>query len=463
MNKKINTTVLIIGSGPAGYSAAFRAADLGLDVVIVEKELNLGGVCLNVGCIPSKSLLHLASIIKESKIFCSYGIKFSNPQIDLDKIQSWKNRIILKLNNSLKLMIKQKKIKHITGLATLKNVNQAVVVNSLNEEYDIFFKNLIIATGSKPIKIQQNNNFDTQFCWDSTNALKMSQIPQRLLIVGSGAIGLEMATLYSSFGSNIDIIDNKSNLFPDLDENFFDIFKQQTKNDFNILLDTQLEKIKKTDNKFTVYTKHKDNLISSNIYDQVIISIGRKPNISQLNLEKLGINLNEKKFINVDSQLKTNVSHIYAIGDVVGHPMLAHKGIYEGKIAAEVISGLKRYFNPTVIPNVIYSIPEIAWVGKNINMVTDKEELNNVRILKYNWSYLGKSLASGCESGLTQLIFNKLTGRLIGGSIIGLNAGELINEITLAIEMGCTAEDLSLTIHAHPTLSESVGLAADMF
>ncbi|QCI26711.1 dihydrolipoyl dehydrogenase [Buchnera aphidicola (Thelaxes californica)] len=462
MKKKINTTVLIIGGGPAGYSAAFRSSDLGLDVVIIEKHKNLGGVCLNAGCIPSKYLLHLSKIISDSKKIFNFGISFNSPNIDLKKISSFKEKMINNLNNGLVHLTKNKKIKHIQGVATFLNKNNVEVTTKSGGIYNIFFDNVIIATGSEPVEIQYSG-LKTKKLWNSTDALVFRKIPEKLLIMGAGAIGLEMATVYSAFGSEVDIIDTKKELFPTLDNCFSKIFIKSTEKDFRINLNTTIDSLKEHHEKFSVCIKDNNNNIQLHLYDAIITSIGRKPNFSSLNINNAEIQLNEQGFICVNSQLQTNIPHIYAIGDVVGPPMLAHKSIHEGKIAAEVIFGLKRYFNPSAIPNVIYSNPEIAWTGITTVNHQDNDIKNEVYVSNYSWNSLGKALATGSENGLTQLLFQKSTGRIIGGIIIGNNAGELINEVTLAIEMGCTAEDLSLTIHAHPTLSESVGFASDMF
>ncbi|QCI18760.1 dihydrolipoyl dehydrogenase [Buchnera aphidicola] len=458
MYQKIQSEVVVLGSGPAGYSAAFRCADLGLDTILIERYKKIGGVCLNVGCIPSKSLLHIAKVIKDAKDLSETGVFFNKPSINLKKIHDWKEDIIHKLTNSLYNISNKRNIKFIQGTAHFESNNNIIVENDQNK-FDISFKNAIIATGSNAIKIPSFPNQDDRI-WDSTDALLLKNIPSRFLIVGGGIIGLEMATIYSALGSTVDIVDRFNVFLPSVDEDVSKMYIKSINKRFNIFLNTHIKTIDPKDHGLIV-SMEGDNLGHSISYDNILVAVGRTPNTQDLKLEKVGIELNDTGFIKVDNQLKTNISNIYAIGDVTGLPMLAHKAIHESHIAAEVIAGKNHYYEPKVIPSVAYTDPEIAWVGFNEK---DVIKLNiDYEVAVFPWSASGRAHASNCTTGLTKLIFNKKNNQIIGASILGTNAGELINEVALAIEMGCDAEDLSLTIHAHPTLSESICLASDIF
>ncbi|QCO70771.1 dihydrolipoyl dehydrogenase [Buchnera aphidicola] len=459
MHQKIYTQVVIIGSGPSGYSAAFRCADLGLDTVLIERYNKLGGVCLNVGCIPSKTLLHIAKVIKESKELHRTGVFFSEPVIDIEKIKNWKENVINKLTNGLSNMRKQRKIRIFQGNAVFET-NKSLFVTNEEDQFSIFFDNAIIATGSKPIKISSIPNDDTRI-WDSTDALSLTMIPKRFLIIGSGIIGLEMATIYSALGSKVDIIDRFNHFLPSIDKDITDIYVKSINQRFNLMLNTHIDKveIKKTGLKVDIV---QENIAKKNIfYDAVLVAIGRTPNIDRLKLDEIGLKINSFGFIEVDNQLRTNIPNIYAVGDVTGTPMLAHKGVHEGHIAAEVIAGKKHYFEPVIIPSIAYTEPEIAWVG--LNETQAKKEKIDYKVAIVPWSISGRAIASNSSIGMTKLIFNKDNNKIIGGAIVGTNAGELIGEVGLAIEMGCDAEDIALTIHAHPTLYESIGLSAEVF
>ncbi|WP_367681673.1 dihydrolipoyl dehydrogenase [Buchnera aphidicola] len=456
MEKKIYTQVVVVGSGPAGYSAAFRCADLGLKTTLIEKYEVLGGVCLNVGCIPSKALLHISKVITESKELSESGVLFNKPIIDINKIRKWKERITGSLNIGLSSMAKYRNIKVIIGKAKFLN-SKSLSVESKKEKVIIMFENAIIATGSRAIKLP-NFPYNDKRIWDSTDALNLQNIPNRLLIIGGGIIGLEMATVYSSLGSKIDIIDSGMRLLPVVDKDVIDIFVCAVNKKFNLMLNRVISKIELEKQGVVVTTADNEE---KNCYDAILVAIGRKPNYKDLNINSIGIEINELNFIKTDKQLRTNISNIFAIGDVIGQPMLAHKGIHEGHIAAEVIAGKKHFFMPKVIPCVAYTDPEIAWVG-----LTEQEAMKlkiNYKKAVFPWSASGKAITSHAHIGLTKLIFDKETNRIIGGMIIGRNASELLSEISLAIEMGCDAEDISLTIHAHPTLYESIGLAAEVF
>ncbi|QCI25424.1 dihydrolipoyl dehydrogenase [Buchnera aphidicola (Sitobion avenae)] len=459
MHQKIYAQVVIIGSGPAGYSAAFRCADLGLDTVLIERYNKLGGVCLNVGCIPSKTLLHIAKVIKEAKELHETGVSFSNPEIDINKIKSWKENIINKLTHGLSNMSKKRKIRIFQGNAVF-NTEKSLLVISQKDTFTIFFDNAIIATGSKPIKIPSIPKDDERI-WDSTDSLSLKKIPNRFLIIGSGIIGLEMATIYSALGSNVDIIDRFNHFLPSIDKDITDIYRKSINKRFNLMLNTHIDTVSLKKNGLLV-NMVQDNCANTDVfYDAILVAIGRTPNIKELGLDKIGLKINSFGFIEVDKQLKTNISHIYAIGDVTGAPMLAHKGVHEGHIAAEVISGKQHYFEPKVIPSIAYTEPEIAWVGLNETQAKKDNIVYETAI--FPWSASGRAIASNCSTGMTKLIFNKQDNKIIGGSIVGTNAGELIGEVGLAIEMGCDAEDIALTIHAHPTLYESIGLSAEIF
>ncbi|WP_422667150.1 dihydrolipoyl dehydrogenase [Buchnera aphidicola] len=459
MNKDIHAQVVIIGAGPAGYSAAFRCADLGLDTVLIERYDKLGGVCLNVGCIPSKSLLHIAKVIKEAKDLSDIGVDFNNPLINIEKIRNWKNSIINKLTYGLSIMREKRKIRIIQGKAEFVT-NNTIIINSLENNFIISFQYAIIATGSRARKISSVSDTDDRI-WDSTDALLLKSIPSRFLIIGGGVIGLEMATIYSALGSKVDIVDRFGQFFPWIDKDIADTYIKAINKKFNLMLNTHIEiaNITKKDILIKIFKENVE--IDERSYDGLLIAIGRIPNIDFLGIEKIGIRLNNFGFIEVNNQLKTNISNIYAIGDVIGFPMLAHKGIHQGHIAAEIISGKKHYFEPKVIPSIAYTEPEIAWVG--LNEIEAKKRNIDYEISIFPWNASGRALASNCSTGMTKLIFDKQSNQIIGGSIVGSNAGELIGEIGLAIEMGCDAEDIALTIHAHPTLYESIGLCAEVF
>ncbi|QCI24858.1 dihydrolipoyl dehydrogenase [Buchnera aphidicola (Rhopalosiphum padi)] len=460
MHQEIQSEVVVIGSGPAGYSAAFRCADLGLDTVLIERYEQLGGVCLNVGCIPSKALLHIAKVIKDASELSEAGVFFNKPIINIEKINNWKEKIVKKLTIGLSNMGEKRKIRIIRGKASF-DTDHSIFVQNKKNDFTIFFKHAIIATGSKPIKIPSFPNDDSRI-WNSTDALSLKNIPNRFLIVGGGIIGLEMATIYSALGSKVDIVDRFNVFLPSVDKDMTDIYRKTVEKRFNLLLHTHVKNVDRSKDNNLVVTMAKENK-NENVfcYDNILVAIGRSPNVDFLGLEKIGLKLNESGFIQVDQQLKTNLSHIYAIGDVTGFPMLAHKAIQQAHIASEVISGKKHYFEPKVIPSVAYTEPEIAWVG-----LSEKEaENNNIEYESslFPWSASGRANASNCNIGMTKLIFDKNTNKIIGGSIVGTNASELISEIGLAIEMGCDAEDISLTIHPHPTLSESICSASEVF
>lgn len=461
MNTNIETEVLVLGAGPAGYSAAFRCADLGLNTTLINKYKSLGGVCLNVGCIPSKTLLHFSKIIDDVNKLKNHGLTFNNLKFDINKIKIWKNNIISQLSNSLFNMSQKRKVKVINGVGTFKNKNEIIVKNSENNTVNIKFKYAIIASGSRNVKTALLNKTNDRIMY-STDALNINYIPNKLLIIGGGIIGLELGTIYQSLGSKIDIVEHLDQIIIQADKDIINNFVQGVKDKFNFLLKTEVIKIdiNNKNQDFDVFLK-KNNSIQKFCYDAILVAIGRIPNSDSSNINCLKIKKDEKNFIVVDKQMRTNISNIFAIGDVVGQPMLAHKATHQAHIAAEVISGKKHFFDTKTIPYVAYTNPEISWVG-----ITEKEakkEKISFETSIFPWKASGRAIASNCTLGMTKLIFDKNTHRIIGGSVLGSNAGELIGEIGLAIEMGCCAEDISLTIHAHPTLNESIGLSAEIF
>lgn len=458
MYKKIKTQVVVLGGGPSGYSAAFRCADLGLKTVLIERYPVLGGVCLNVGCIPSKSLLHVSKIIKETEIFQEKQIFSDIPKIDINKLRVWKNKIIEKLNFGLLRMSKDRKIKLINGIGKFYSSNE-IIIETKKEEILLNFEYAIIAVGSRPAVLNFINKKDHRI-WDSTDALKLKFIPKKMLIIGGGIIGLEIGTIYQSLGSKIDIIEITDRLMPDVDEDVIKIFIRDFSKKVNLILKTKIIDIIPEKNGILVLTEDEDKNNKKEYYDAVLVSIGRVSNGDLINSEKIGLELNNSNLIYTDNQMKTNISNIYAIGDVTGFPMLAHKGIHQGHISAEVISGLKYYFNPIVIPSIAYTEPEVAWVG--LNEKEAKKNKINYEVSIFPWIASGRALSSNISNGVTKLILNKETNKIIGGSIVGSNAGELLGEISLAIEMGCDIEDIALTIHAHPTLYETIGMAAEI-
>ncbi|CAH9062882.1 Dihydrolipoyl dehydrogenase [Pseudoalteromonas sp. CIP111854] len=458
MSNEIKTQVVVLGGGPGGYSAAFRAADLGLEVTLIESRNTLGGVCLNVGCIPSKALLHVAKVIDDAADMASHGVTFGAPQIDLDKIRSWKESVIGQLTGGLDGMAKMRKVKVVNGYGKFTGANTIAVEDS-STTTTVTFDNAIIAAGSQPVNLPFIPEDDRVI--DSTGALELKDVPEKLLVLGGGIIGLEMGTVYRALGSQIDVVEFADQLVPAADKDVIKIYQRYVKDKFNVMLSTKVTAVEAKDDGLYVTFEGKKAPAEPVRYDKVLVAVGRTPNGKLLDADKAGINVDERGFINTDKQMKTNVGHIYAIGDVVGQPMLAHKAVHEGHVAAEVISGQKHYFDPKCIPSIAYTDPEIAWVG-----VTEKEAKEQglaIETAVFPWAASGRAIASSRTEGQTKLIFDKDSGRVIGGAMIGINAGEMLGEIGLAVEMGADGEDLALTIHAHPTLNESIGLAAEIF
>ena len=459
MSKEIKTQVVVLGAGPAGYSAAFRCADLGLETVLVERYSTLGGVCLNVGCIPSKALLHVAKVIEEAKHASKNGIYFGEPRIDLDEVRAGKEAVVAKLTGGLAGMAKARKVTVVEGLAAFTDPHTLVARDRDGHPTTIKFDNAIIAAGSRPIQLPFIPHEDPRI-WDSTDALKLKEVPKKLLIMGGGIIGLEMGTVYNALGSEIEVVEMFDQVIPAADKDVVAIYTKQIEKKFKLMLETKVTAVEAKDDGIYVSMEGKA-CNDTKRYDAVLVAIGRVPNGKLIDAGKAGVDVDDRGFIHVDKQMRTNVPHIFAIGDIVGQPMLAHKGVHEGHVAAEVIAGQKHYFDPKVIPSIAYTEPEVAWVGKTEKDC--KQEGLNYEVAKFPWAASGRAIASECSEGMTKLIFDKDTHRVLGGAIVGSNGGELLGEIGLAIEMGCDAEDIALTIHAHPTLHESVGLAAEVF
>ncbi len=459
MSKEIKTQVVVLGAGPAGYSAAFRCADLGLETVLVERYSTLGGVCLNVGCIPSKALLHVAKVIEEAKHASKNGVYFAEPRIDLDEVRAGKEAVVAKLTSGLAGMAKQRKVTVVEGLAAFTDPNTLVARDRDGNPTTVKFDNAIIAAGSRPIQLPFIPHEDPRI-WDSTDALKLKEVPKKLLIMGGGIIGLEMGTVYHALGSEVEVVEMFDQVIPAADKDVVAIYTKQVEKKFKLMLETKVTAVEAKDDGIYVSMEGKA-CNDTKRYDAVLVAIGRTPNGKLIDAGKAGVEVDDRGFIHVDKQMRTNVPHIFAIGDIVGQPMLAHKGVHEGHVAAEVLAGQKHYFDPKVIPSIAYTEPEVAWVGKTEKEC--KQEGLNYEVAKFPWAASGRAIASECAEGMTKLIFDKDTHRVLGGAIVGSNGGELLGEIGLAIEMGCDAEDIALTIHAHPTLHESVGLAAEVF
>jgi dihydrolipoamide dehydrogenase len=456
---EIKTQLVVLGAGPGGYSAAFRAADLGIEAVIVDARETLGGVCLNVGCIPSKALLHVAKVIDDAKEMAAHGVVFGEPKIDLDKVRGWKDSVVSQLTKGLSGMSKMRKVKHVQGYGKFTGSN-TLEVEGKDGKTVITFDNAIIAAGSEPVSLPFIPKDDPRVI-DSTGALEMADIPEKMLVLGGGIIGLEMGTVYRALGSQIDVVEFLDQLVPAADKDVVKVYQKFVKDKFNVMLETKVTGVEAKKDGLYVSFEGKQAPAEAVRYDKVLVAVGRRPNGKLLDADKAGVAVDDRGFINVDKQLRTNVSHIFAIGDLIGQPMLAHKAVHEGHVAAEVISGMKHYFDPKCIPSVAYTDPEMAWVG-----VTEKEAKEqglSVESATFPWAASGRAIASGRTEGMTKLIFDKDTHRIVGGAIVGINAGEMLGEIGLAIEMGADAEDIALTIHAHPTLNESIGLAAEMY
>lgn len=461
----IECKMVVLGAGPGGYTAAFRAADLGLDTVLIERYASLGGVCLNVGCIPSKALLHAAAVIDEVAHAGDFGVDFGQPKITLDKLREYKEKVVGKLTGGLASMAKQRKVRTVTGVASFVSPNELEIVGDDGKTQLLRFEHCVIAAGSQAVKLP-NFPWDDKRVMDSTDALELHDIPKTLLVVGGGIIGLEMATVYSALGSKVTVVEFMDQLMPGADKDLVKPLADRLKKQgVEVHLKTKATDVSADAKGITVSfeaaSEGEKPGLQATAFDRVLVAVGRSPNGKKIGAEKAGVTVTERGFIPVDRQMRTNVPHIFAIGDIVGNPMLAHKATHEGKLAAEVAAGEKKEWVARVIPSVAYTNPEIAWVG--VTETEAKAKGLKVGVAKFPWAASGRAIGIGRTEGFTKLIFDEDTHRIIGGAIVGVHAGDLLAEIGLAIEMGAEAEDIGHTIHAHPTLSESVGMAAEVY
>jgi dihydrolipoamide dehydrogenase len=451
--------VLVLGAGPGGYSAAFRAADLGLNTVLVERYNTLGGVCLNVGCIPSKALLHNAAVIDEARALASHGVSFGEPKVDLDKLRAYKDGVVARLTGGLASMAKMRKVTVVTGVGEFIDPHHLSVKLADGKTQTIRFKNAIIAAGSQSVKLPFLPDDDRIV--DSTGALQLKSIPKKMLIIGGGIIGLEMGTVYSTLGARLDVVEMLDGLMQGADRDLVKVWQKVNTHRFdNIMVKTKTVGAEARPDGIYVSFEGEGAPKEPQRYDLVLQAVGRSPNGKKIGADKAGVVVTDRGFIPVDKQLRTNVPHIYAIGDIVGQPMLAHKAVHEGHVAAEAIAGEKSFFDARVIPGVAFTDPEVAWVG----LTEDEAKKRGIAIEKgvFPWAASGRAIANGRDEGFTKLIFDAQTHRVVGGGIVGTHAGDLISEVVLAIEMGADAIDIGKTIHPHPTLGESVGMAAEI-
>lgn len=461
----IECKMVVLGAGPGGYTAAFRSADLGVDTVLIERYASLGGVCLNVGCIPSKALLHAAAVIDEVAHAGDFGVEFGKPTITLDKLRGYKEKVVTQLTKGLAGMAKQRKVRTVQGLARFVSANELEIVGDDGKTQLLRFEQCIIAAGSQAVKLP-NFPWDDKRVMDSTDALELADVPGKLLVVGGGIIGLEMATVYAALGSKVTVVEFMDQLMPGADKDLVKPLADRLKKQgVEVYLKTKATDVKADKAGVTVSFEaavdgEKPGLEAS-AFDRVLVAVGRSPNGRKIDAEKAGVQVTDRGFIPVDRQMRTNVPHIFAIGDIVGNPMLAHKATHEGKLAAEVASGEKKEWVARVIPSVAYTNPEIAWVG--VTETEAKAKGLKVGVAKFPWAASGRAIGIGRTEGFTKLIFDEETHRIVGGAIVGVHAGDLLAEIGLAIEMGAEAEDIGHTIHAHPTLSESVAMAAEIY
>ncbi|RZT75771.1 dihydrolipoamide dehydrogenase [Azospira oryzae] len=452
----VECDMLVLGAGPGGYSAAFRSADLGLKTVLVERYPTLGGVCLNVGCIPSKALLHVAAVLEEAQHLADCGVTFAAPQVDVDKLRAHKEKVVGKLTGGLAGMAKGRKVQHVQGVGQFIDPHHIEVTAADGKKQVVKFKNAIIAAGSQPVALPFMPEDDPRVI-DSTGALELRSVPKKMLVIGGGIIGLEMATVYSALGARITVVELGPGLMPGADRDLVKVWEKKNAQRFDrILLATGVTaaEAKAEGIEVTYSTGEKE------AFDLVLVAVGRTPNGKKIAADKAGVAVTDRGFINVDAQMRTNVPHIFAIGDIVGQPMLAHKAVHEAHVAAEVAAGEKAAFDALQIPSVAYTHPEIAWAGKT----EDQLKNDGIKFEKavFPWAASGRAIANGAEEGFTKLLFDAESHRLLGGGIVGMNAGDLIGEVCLAVEMGCDAVDIGKTIHPHPTLCESIGMAAEV-
>lgn len=450
--------IVVIGGGPGGYSAAFRAADLGMKVILVERYPTIGGVCLNVGCIPSKALLHVVDVMETAKSFADIGVTFEAPKVDLDKLRGFKESVIGKLTGGLAGMAKMRKVEIVQGFATFKDDHHLTIALSAGGSREVSFNKAIIAAGSSVVNLPFLPE-DPRII-DSTGALALTDVPQKMLVIGGGIIGLEMATVYSTLGSEITIAEFADGLVPGADRDLVKVFEKYNKDRFHkVMLKTGVTAAKATDAGIEVTFEGANAPDGTLTFDKVLVAVGRKPNGLTLEAQNAGVNVDERGFISVDKQMRTNVSHIFAIGDIVGQPMLAHKAVHEAHVAAEVCHGEKRFFDAKFVPSVAYTDPEIAWAGLTEMEAKSKGIAYEVSV--FPWAASGKAIANGRDEGFTKLLYDPETKVILGGAVVGIHAGDLIGEICLAVEMGADSIDIGHTIHPHPTLIESVGMAAE--
>lgn len=461
----IECEMVVLGSGPGGYTAAFRAADVGLDTVLVERYASLGGVCLNVGCIPSKALLHAAAVIDEVAHAGDFGVEFGKPTITLDKLREYKEKVVNQLTKGLAGMAKQRKVRSVQGVGKFVSANELEITAADGSTQLLRFQKCIIAAGSQAVKLP-NFPWDDKRVMDSTDALELAEVPGSLLVVGGGIIGLEMATVYSALGSKVTVVEFMDQLMPGADKDLVKPLADRLKKQgIEVHLKTKASGVTADAKGITVTFDAAEEgqapALAQGTFDRVLVAVGRSPNGRKIDAEKAGVQVTDRGFIPVDRQMRTNVPHIFAIGDIVGNPMLAHKATHEGKLAAEVAAGHKKEWVARVIPSVAYTNPEIAWVG--VTETEAKAKGLKVGVAKFPWAASGRAIGIGRTEGFTKLIFDEETHRIIGGAIVGVHAGDLLAEIGLAIEMGAEAEDIGHTIHAHPTLSESVAMASEIY
>ncbi|MCW5662953.1 MAG: dihydrolipoyl dehydrogenase [Piscinibacter sp.] len=453
--------MLVLGAGPGGYSAAFRAADLGLKTVLVERFPTLGGVCLNVGCIPSKALLHVAAVMDEVSHFEALGVTFGKPQVDLGKLLAHKNKVVGKLTGGLAAMAKMRKVTVVQGTGEFADPNHLAVTMADGKKQTIRFRNAIVAAGSEAVKLPFLPKDDPRIV-TSTGALELRQQPKKMLVIGGGIIGLEMGTVYSTLGARLDVVEMLDGLMQGADRDLVKVWQKMNAHRFDkLMLKTKTVGAEATKDGVRVMFEGLDGTKSEGVYDLVLQAVGRTPNGKKIGAEKAGVIVGERGFIPVDIQMRTNVPHIFAIGDIVGQPMLAHKAVHEAHVAAEVAAGHKAAFEARVIPSVAYTDPEVAWVG----LTEDEAKAKGIKVKKglFPWTASGRAIANGRDEGFTKLLFSEETHRIVGGGIVGTHAGDMIGEVALAIEMGADGVDIGKTIHPHPTLGESIGMAAEVY
>lgn len=459
----IECDMLVLGAGPGGYSAAFRCADLGMTTVLVERYSTLGGVCLNVGCIPSKALLHVAAVIDETAALAAHGISFGKPKLDIDQLRGWKDKVISKMTGGLAGMAKARKVNVVQGVGQFVSPYHMEITAADGGRKTVQFKQAIIAAGSSVVNLPFVPQ-DPRIV-DSTGALELRTVPKRMLVIGGGIIGLEMATVYSTLGARIDVVEMLDGLMQGADRDMVKVWQKFNEKRFDkIMTKTKTVAVEALKEGIKVTFEAADPSVTApepQLYDMVLVAVGRSPNGKKIAADKAGVAVTDRGFINVDSQMRTNVPHIFAIGDLVGQPMLAHKAVHEAHVAAEAAAGHKTHFDATVIPSVAYTDPEVAWVG----ITEDEAKVKGIKLEKghFPWAASGRAVANGRDEGFTKLLFDAETHRIVGGGIVGTHAGDMIGEIALAIEMGADAVDIGKTIHPHPTLGESIGMAAEVF